>query len=72
MANFKVKKWNDSQQFSILSTCWTNLYTDVFEQFGLTTNIQNLKWYEEADHFSFFPRSYLLGSDDEKMNFIGL
>ncbi|KAL9959524.1 hypothetical protein ACROYT_G032852 [Oculina patagonica] len=37
---------------------------------GLTTNIQNLKWYEEADHLSFFPRSYLLGSDDEKMEFI--
>lgn len=41
-------------------------------QVGLTTNIQNLKWYEEADHFSFFPRSYLLGSDDEKMEFIGM
>jgi len=37
---------------------------------GLTTNIRNLQWYEEADHYVFFPRSYLLGSDDEKMEFI--
>ena len=41
-------------------------------QFGLTTNLRNLKWYEEADHYTFFPRSHLLGSDDEKMDFIGM
>ncbi|PFX29352.1 tubulin monoglycylase TTLL3-like [Stylophora pistillata] len=39
-------------------------------KFGLTTNLRNLKWYEEADHYTFFPRSHLLGSDDEKMDFI--
>lgn len=37
---------------------------------GLTRNIRNLYWYEEADHFAFFPRSHLLGSDDDKMDFI--
>ena len=41
-------------------------------QAGLTRNIRNLYWYEEADYFAFFPRSHLLGSDDEKMDFIGM
>ena len=41
-------------------------------QAGLTRNIRNLYWYEEADYFTFFPRSHLLGSDDEKMDFIGM
>ena len=48
------------------------MWSNSCSQFGLTTNLRNLKWYEEADHYTFFPRSHLLGSDDEKMDFIGM